>query len=80
MVEDVDSAFNDDYLFVTFSFFKLDCYVIIEAIMEFIMNTSYFKIQHGSSKYVLYWRDAPDGLAKFLKRIEIVFTRIKVGV
>jgi len=50
---------------------------IIEAIMEFIMNTSYFKIQHGSSKYVLYWRDAPDGLAKFLKRIEIVFTRNK---
>lgn len=50
---------------------------IIEAMMEFIMNTTYFKIQYGSSKYVLYWRDAPDGLAKFLKQIETVFTRNK---
>lgn len=47
---------------------------IIEAIMELIMNTSYFKMQYRSSKYVLYWRDAPQGLVRFLTRIESVFT------
>lgn len=47
---------------------------IIEAIMELIMNTTYFNRQHSASSYVWPWRDAPQGLVSFLTRIESVFT------
>lgn len=47
---------------------------VTEKMMELIMNTAYFRQQFTSTRYVLYWRDAPQGIAKFVQHLETVFT------